>query len=111
MKRNLIPEVEALLDKPDDERIAYAQQDKWVGYPFAKALLDKMVRLLSAPRTIRVKSMIVVGDPNAGKTTIKLRFLNLNRGCKKLCVNGHRRLQPVTTGGTDGHTERRARLP
>lgn len=78
MKRNLIPEVEALLDKPDDERIAYAQQDKWVGYPFAKALLDKMVRLLSAPRTIRVKSMIVVGDPNAGKTTIKLRFLNLN---------------------------------
>jgi len=43
--------------------------------------------------------------------TIGIECKELGGGCKKLCVNGHRRLQPVTTGGTDGHTERRARLP
>ncbi|SEA83584.1 hypothetical protein SAMN05660420_03353 [Desulfuromusa kysingii] len=33
------------------------------------------------------------------------------RGCKKLCVNGHSRLQLITTGGTNDHTERLARYP
>jgi four helix bundle protein len=35
----------------------------------------------------------------------------LTRACKKLCVNGHCRLQTVTTGGTNGHTRRPARCP
>lgn len=75
-KRYLIPEVKAILNEPDEERIAYAQQDKWVGYPLAKDLLAKMERLFNAPRTTRVKSMIIVGHSNAGKTTLKLRFLH-----------------------------------
>ena len=33
------------------------------------------------------------------------------RACKKLCVNGHCRLQTVTTGGINGHTRRPARCP
>ena len=33
------------------------------------------------------------------------------RACKKLCVNGHCRLQTVTTGGSNGHTRRPARCP
>lgn len=37
---------------------------------------------------------------------------HVHRACKKLCVNGLSRLQPVTTGGTtDDHPERPARLP
>ncbi len=35
----------------------------------------------------------------------------ISRACKILCVNGHSRLQPITTGGTDDHTRRPARLP
>ena len=35
-----------------------------------------------------------------------------NRACKKLCVNGLSRLQPVTTGGTtDDHPQGLSRLP
>jgi GTPase Era involved in 16S rRNA processing len=73
--RKLTPETLAVLEKSAEERIQYVQSDKWVAYDFAKVLLLKMERLLNAPARTRVKSMLVVGKPNSGKTTLKKKFL------------------------------------
>jgi len=39
-------------------------------------ILDRMDRLYAAPLKTRTKSMLVVGKPNAGKTSLKNRFLD-----------------------------------
>ena len=74
-ERRLTPEVLEILGKSKEERIQYAQTDKWVAYPFANGLLAEMEHLLNAPERTRVKSMLVVGVPNSGKTTLKEKFL------------------------------------
>ncbi|MEN8688780.1 MAG: TniB family NTP-binding protein, partial [Desulfobacterales bacterium] len=47
-----------------------------VPYPEAKKILDRMDRLYVAPLKTRTKSMLVVGKPNAGKTSLKNKFLD-----------------------------------
>ena len=74
-QRLLLPDVQELLSQPADVRINFAQQDCWVPYPEAKKILDRMDRLYAAPLRTRTKSMLVVGKPNAGKTSLKNRFL------------------------------------
>ena len=74
-KRFLNPEVEEILGKSDEERINFVQQDHWIGYTAANDILFRVEDLFNAPRTTRVKSMIIVGHPNAGKTSLKDRFL------------------------------------
>jgi GTPase SAR1 family protein len=74
-KRFLNPDVEAILNEPDEVRIRFAQQDNWIGYTAANEILSRVEDLYNAPRTTRVKSMIVVGHSNAGKTSLKNRFL------------------------------------
>jgi hypothetical protein len=75
-QRLLLLDVQELLSQPADVRINFAQQDCWVPYPEAKKMLDRMDRLYAAPLKTRTKSMLVVGKPNAGKTSLKNRFLD-----------------------------------
>lgn len=65
----------AVLSMSKEDRINFVLTDKWVNYDFAQGLLARMERLLNAPQRIRVKSMLVVGKPNSGKTTIMKKFL------------------------------------
>lgn len=74
-QRRLLPAVQDILNESADVRIQFAQQDSWIAYPLATKLLGKMENLNNAPKSTRVKSLLVVGVPNSGKTTIKNRFL------------------------------------
>lgn len=74
-QRRLLPPVEKILNEPAAKRIQFAMQDTWVGYTEANTLLATMERLYESPRKTRTKSLLVVGPPNSGKTTIKSRFL------------------------------------
>jgi hypothetical protein len=62
--------------KPDQERINYIRNERWIGYPRARAVLDKLEDLLNHPQQPRMPNMLIVGDTNSGKTVLigKRRF-------------------------------------
>lgn len=61
------------------ERIRHIQQDLWIGYKDALQVLDKMDEMILHPRNHRMKSMLVIGTTNNGKTAILNRFKEMHR--------------------------------
>jgi hypothetical protein len=59
----------------DEERIEKIRSDRWIGYPAAISILNKMEDLLTHPRNQRMPNMLIVGDTNNGKTMLVNRFL------------------------------------
>jgi type II secretory pathway predicted ATPase ExeA len=66
------------LELPDAERIQRLRHPRWIGYPRAKEILAKLEELLEYPRIYRMPNLLLVGETNAGKTTIVRRFEQLH---------------------------------
>lgn len=64
-----------LLNATKEERILYINKDKWVGYPRAKQILDRLEDFMTYPQNDRMPNLLIVGDSNNGKTKILNRFL------------------------------------
>lgn len=62
----------------DDQRILFARADKWVNYPRAVAVLERMDELVKWPRNSRMPSLLVAGESGIGKTQIVRRFASLH---------------------------------
>jgi len=75
---HLLPEISKIVKLPDHERIAYINKEKWIGYPQAQEILQKLDDLLAYPRKTRMPSMLIVGATNNGKTSLIKRFFSLN---------------------------------
>lgn len=76
---HLLPKVTAFLDRPDPERIAYIRSPRWIGYPRAQEILDRLENLLAHPRSHRMPNLLVIGDTNNGKTMLVQRFCNRHK--------------------------------
>lgn len=63
-----------LLKLSDEERIRYIQSEKWIGYPRAQDILDKLEDLLEYPEQPRMPNMLIVGETNNGKTMLIEHF-------------------------------------
>jgi hypothetical protein len=61
----------------DDERILYARSDRWITYPRAASILNRMEELLAHPRNSRMPSLLVIANAGMGKTQIDERFCRL----------------------------------
>lgn len=72
------PDFRIVLSLPDKERIAFLDQPRWISYPVANRLLDTMRGLMEKPVRPRMPNLLIVGDPNNGKTTIVRRFQELH---------------------------------
>jgi hypothetical protein len=59
---------------PIDERIAYIQSPRWIGYSRAKFVLDRLEDLMIYPKKHRMPNLLLVGDTNNGKSMIVNRF-------------------------------------
>lgn len=68
-----------IADEADEKRIQYIQNTKWIGYPAAKRILDKLDDLLEHPTILRMPNMLLVGDTNNGKTVLVNRFFEKHR--------------------------------
>jgi len=68
----------AALDLPPAARIDRIRGPRWIGYPRAKQLLDKLDDLLTHPKTHRMPNLLIVGDTNAGKTMLANRFVQFH---------------------------------
>src|SRR5258705_8898580 len=65
---HLSPAVRAALELSDEERIQRVRSPRWIGYPMAKRVLDRLEDLLTYPQTHRMPGLLLVGETNNGKT-------------------------------------------
>ena len=65
----------------DQERVEFMDMPRWIGYKSAQQILDTLQGLMNKPTRPRMPNLLIVGDPNNGKTTIIHRF-------KELCGKG-----------------------
>lgn len=70
--------VKQLLLLPDEERMRAIYRPRWIGYTKAKAILERLNKLLNHPKTHRMPNLLIVGDTNNGKTMIINRFESFN---------------------------------
>lgn len=64
------------------ERIEFMDMPRWIGYKSAQQILDTLQSLMNKPTRPRMPNLLIVGDPNNGKTTIIRRF-------RELCGQGY----------------------
>jgi hypothetical protein len=71
---NLAPQLQKYLLMSDKERIEFIQKDKWLDYPLAAKLLQKIEDIYNAPVSIRPKGMLLYGNSYNEKTAILKKF-------------------------------------
>ncbi|MEW8458374.1 MAG: TniB family NTP-binding protein [Candidatus Thiodiazotropha sp.] len=71
---HLLPKVAAYLEQPDEKRIEYIRSPRWIGYPRAQTILDRLETLLTHPKSHRMPNLLIVGDTNNGKSMLVNRF-------------------------------------
>lgn len=74
----LLPETREMLEKSKEDRIHYIQQDRWLPYPRAERLLEKLEMMLSMPPKIRPPSLLICGDSHCGKSSLVRHFTDLH---------------------------------
>lgn len=93
---HLEPIVWNAMTLPMEERIAFAHQDRWIGYTRAQEAINTLSDLLSHPRTVRMPNLLLVGESGNGKTTIIDRFRELH---PVTAAGGGEPLMPVVVMG------------
>ncbi len=66
-----------LVTADNQERIAFLDEPRWLGYGVAKDIMDNLVSLMNKPKRPRMLNLLIVGDSNNGKTTLIRRFFDL----------------------------------
>jgi hypothetical protein len=60
-----------------EDRIAFLDEERWIGYTQADAIIDMMRSLMEKPKKPRMPNILIVGDSNNGKSTVIERFKKL----------------------------------
>jgi hypothetical protein len=60
------------------DRIAFMEQPRWIGYPTANRIIESLRGLMEKPTRPRMPNMLIVGEPNNGKTALIRRFVDLH---------------------------------
>ena len=62
----------------NEERIRFLYEPRWIGYPQADEIIQRLRVLLELPSRPRMLNLLVVGEPNNGKTTLVRRFIKVH---------------------------------
>jgi hypothetical protein len=71
------PDFRHIMGLSDKERIQFMDQPRWISYRTAQQILDTLQGLMHKPQRPRMPNLLIVGDPNNGKTTVVRRFRDL----------------------------------
>ncbi|MBI3130328.1 MAG: TniB family NTP-binding protein [Acidobacteria bacterium] len=62
-----------LMAQDDETRIQFVQEDRWIPYPTALRVLDRVKELVESPYVARPECMLLVAPANHGKTRVLKR--------------------------------------
>ena len=71
---HLAPTVRQAAGLSKEKRIALLRHDRWIGYPRARYVLDRLDDFLTWPRRQRMPNGLIVGPTNNGKSMIVEKF-------------------------------------
>ena len=71
---HVFAEIADLLGADAAVRTRAIHEERWVTYPRAKAILEKLERLFEYPRRSRMPCLLIVGRSGMGKTMLLERF-------------------------------------
>jgi hypothetical protein len=63
----------------EEERIAWIRQERWIQYPRAQRILERLADLVDYPPRDRMPCLVIYGGTGMGKTRIIQKFLRDNR--------------------------------
>jgi hypothetical protein len=63
----------------NDERIHWLRQERWIQYPRAERILERLLDLVDYPARDRMPCLLITGATGMGKTRIVEKFLRDNR--------------------------------
>lgn len=72
---HLAQEAREALRLPDEQRISFLAEDRWIDYPRARKAIGELERLLACPKRTRMPSLLIHGESNIGKSMIIQKFL------------------------------------
>ncbi|CAJ0780684.1 TniB family NTP-binding protein [Ralstonia chuxiongensis] len=104
---HLAPEARAALELPDEQRIAFLAEDRWIDYPRARKALRELERLLTCPQRTRMPSFLIHGESNIGKSMIIQKFLRDHPRREFNHDTGMLQLDVLVVEMPSGPTERR----
>ncbi|MDP2200835.1 MAG: TniB family NTP-binding protein [Methylicorpusculum sp.] len=76
--KHLHADVQAVMQKTDNDRIRFIDEPRWIGYGRAKLIMEQLELLLNVPKKTRMGNLLIIGDSNNGKTTLIERFYDLH---------------------------------
>ena len=71
---HLSPETKPVLAQSLEERINWVRRSRWIAYPQASAVLDRLEDMLAHPKQHRMPGMRLIGDSNSGKSRLIEEF-------------------------------------
>jgi Bacterial TniB protein len=63
------PEFRHIMGMSDKDRIEFMDQPRWIGHKNAQQIFDTLQGLMHKPVRPRMTNLLIVGEPNNGKTT------------------------------------------
>lgn len=75
----LTNETQNIVNKSNEERIAYISEDRWIHYPQAEEIIQTLESIKTYEKNkTRVTSILLVGSSNNGKTSLIEEFIRRN---------------------------------
>lgn len=75
----LTNEAQEIINKTNEERIAYISEDRWIHYPQAEEIIQTLESIKTYEKNkTRVTSILLVGSSNNGKTSLLEEFVRRN---------------------------------
>jgi hypothetical protein len=68
-----------LAETSAEERVAWIRQDRWIQYPRAQRIIERLADLIDYPPRDRMPCLVIYGATGMGKTRIIQKFLRDNR--------------------------------
>ena len=72
---HLHPSLDSVMSLDEASRIERVKKPRWIGYPRAQQVLDRLEDLLIHPKEPRMPGMLIVGPSNNGKTRLIRQFV------------------------------------
>ncbi len=77
-KDRLAPKARQALALPDEERIRFILEERWIGYTKANEIITRLEDLLVNPKIGRMPNMLITGKTNNGKSHLVKHFRDLH---------------------------------